>query len=384
MNALKKRIALFTGSGIPILEYIAEQYRKAFEQMGCFVYVFDMKQFEKSFEGLFLYHKQGLDAVIVFNNACFPMRLSSGESLWDSWNVPCYNIIVDHPMYYFDTLDHAPRNGIVCCADKYHENYCECFYNTVRRTIFLPTAGECRKNFNELKPWAERSIEVLFIGSYKYHNDIVYDDFDRLLEKELMTHTEFTFEELAAELAENEKICSDNGLKELIEKHRFVDVNTTAIFRKKIIQTLVDSGIEVTVYGHGWDGTDLIDNPNFKYMGLIPPEDGVALMEDTKIVLNHMAWFKAGASERIFEAMLQGAVALTDSSEYLTANFTDKEDIMLYSLNEIELLPKIVEECLNRESGSDIEDMRKKAYESAYLDHRWINRAARLLLDFSD
>lgn len=101
-------------------------------------------------------------------------------------------------------------------------------------------------------------------------------------------------------------------------------------------------------------------------------------MADSKIVLNHMAWFKAGASERIFEAMLQGAVSLTDDSSYLRESFQDGVTIKFYSLENLEALPEIVHSLLSNplSSGQIIEN----AYQEAAKKHTWKNRMEALLL----
>lgn len=306
------------------------------------------------------------------------MRLQSGESLWDLWKVPCFNILVDHPMYYFDTLDNAPSYGIAVCADRCHTEYIRRFYPTVQKAVFLPTAGECLKSFDTLKPFAERSIDVLFIGSYKYHTDIEYDDFAKQLETELISHPSMNFEQaVTACLTGNQQSLSTGDLKQLIQKYRFIDVNTTALFRKKIIEILLHTGIRITVYGNGWEQLELFHHPAFQYKGLIPPAEGIRLMEDSKIVLNHMAWFKAGASERIFEAMLQGAISLTDDSEYLRESFTDCTNIKYYSLDQLEALPEMVHDLLNNPKLS--ETIRANAWQQAVQFHTWNCRTQELL-----
>lgn len=377
-NHSVRKYVVFTGSDIPILDYIAGQYCHALRQLGHTVYLFDKQHFEESMEALLSYHEQGLDGAFVFNNACFQMRLQSGISLWDLWDIPCYNILVDHPMYYFDTLDHAPAHGIVVCADRYHADYVRRFYPAVKRSVFLPTAGECLKPFTALKPFADRQIDVLFIGSYKYHDDVSYDTFARQLEEHLMAHPYKTFEAAVADcLAAEKHTLSEEQLKLQIQQYRFIDVNTTAILRRKIMETLVHAGITVTVYGNGWESLDLIRHPNFLYKGLIAPEDGIRLMEESKIVLNHMAWFKCGASERIFEAMLLGAVSLTDGSEYLQTQFTDGEDIQFYDLEHLDTLPRIVNELLSGEAG--VQTIIQKAYQTASCSHTWNSRLRELL-----
>ena len=374
-----KRIMIATNQPIPVLAYIAEQYASALELLGHTVFRFDLQDFAQTYEPLLAFQKHGLDAAIVFNNAGFRMEAQPGISLWDVWNIPCYNVIVDHPMHYFDTLDHAPENGVVACADRNHMDYIRRFYPAVRKTIFLPTGGECLKPFEDLKPFSERSIDVLFIGACKY-NDISYDKFDEQLIQELIHFPSKTFEEAVNDcLHANHQHLSETELKEFIQNHRYTDVNTCALFRLKIIRVLINAGIPVTVYGKRWEFTDLFTHPNFIYKGSCSVEEGIRLMEESKIVLNQLANFKAGTSERIFEAMLQGAIALTDDSLYLKENFEDSVDIKFYSLEHLESLPGIVQSILTDTVTTEI--IRRNAYQKASTEHTWLQRASTLLGD---
>lgn len=380
-HSVPKRITVFMGGDIPVLNYLAEQYASAAEKLGHTVYRYDKSTMDKSFEGLMCFRENGLDGAVVFNNVGFQMFLeSSGKSLWDLWNIPCYNIIVDHPMYYFDTLDHAPENGIVACADRNHQDYIKRFYPTVKKTIFLPTAGECLKPFADLKPFAERPIDVLFIGTYKFDSAVSYQEFDMQLTKELITHPDRTFEDTVESCLRTASLhLSEGNLKESIQEHRFIDKNTGALLRLEILRALVHSGITVTVYGDHFENTDLYGHPNFIYKGRCTTEEGIRIMEESKIVLNQLAWFKAGSSERIYEAMLQGAISLTDDSTYLRETFVDNVDIRFYSLTALDELPAIVHSILSNPEQSEL--LRMNAYRKASEQHTWIQRTATILVD---
>lgn len=379
--AAPKRIAVFMGGSIPILNYLAEQYAVSIEKSGHAVFRYDKSHMQESINELLLFRENGLDAAIVFNNVGFQMRLTSGISLWELWDTPCYNIIVDHPMYYSDTLDTPPRNGIVVCADRHHEDYIKRFYPLVRKTMFLPTAGECLHPYEALKPFADRSIDVLFIGSYKYRDEISNDPLSIQLAEELIYFPAWTFEEAAEHyLQRNHHNPSDTELKEFIQQHRFTDANISALFRQEILKTLVNAGITVTVYGDRFEKTDLWNHPNFIYKGRCSTEEGIRYMEDSKIVLNQLAWFKAGSSERIYEAMLQGAVALTDDSAYLRETFVEDVDIKFYSLSHLNALPRIVRSILSSDPDR-IEMLRSNAYKKVMKHHTWLQRAEALLAD---
>ena len=100
-------------------------------------------------------------------------------------------------------------------------------------------------------------------------------------------------------------------------------------------------------------------------------------MEESKIVLNQMSWFKDGATELIFNAMLQGAVSLTDDSIYLREVLTDGEDVVFYSLKELDKSPSIVGDLL--QNPAKMQGIADRGYQAALAGHTWEHRAKLLL-----
>lgn len=379
----KKRFILF-GSDIFILQYIMEQYQKSLIHAGHEVFtfpaVFGQEEFTKHAEQMFLFRAQGLDAVITFNNRGFQMPTEKGISLWDEWNVPCINLLVDHPMYYFDSLDQAPANGILICADRNHAAYAKRFYPALGQTFFLPTAGEELHPDTHRKSIVNRAIEVLFVGSYKYHAEYSYDALDESVMDYLIRHPNETVEqaiEICLTKENNVPSISDEELKSVIQDHRFIETNLSSLYRIEIMRQLVEAGITLTVYGNGWEQTDLYGNPHFICRPPVSFEEGLALMEESKIVLNQMSWFKDGASECIFNAMLQGAVCLTDDSVYLREILTDKQNVVFYDLSRLEELSAIVSELFQH--PDKLQAIADSGYQLAKSDHTWSHRVAQLL-----
>lgn len=110
--------------------------------------------------------------------------------------------------------------------------------------------------------------------------------------------------------------------------------------------------------------------------------DGLGLMEESKIVVNQMVWFKDGGSERVFNAMLQGSVCVMDGSIYLKEHFESKENIIFYSLDALEELPDIVKDLFGQ-----LEKMQRIAdhgYKTALAHHTWEQRAKELAARISD
>lgn len=375
-----KRVVLF-GGGNFILKYIMEQYVHAFREMRyetfVFPYVKTQAEFNENTEKLFLFYEKGVDAVIAFNNFGFYMDTGKG-SLWDIWNVPCYNLLFDHPMYYSDTLDKSPTRGIIVCEDRTHVKYVKRFYPTVCKSFFLPSGGEELHPNQPKNPIADRPIDVLLVGSYKYDEKYVYDAVDEAVMDDLICNPHKTLEQAMEDYLKSVKPdLSDAELKLMIQKHTHLDLNLTSMYRLEIIRVLVEAGITVSVYGLGWDKTDLFGHPHFDcHPAGIPFDAGLALMEHSKIILNQLTWFKDGCCERIFNAMLQKAVCVTDDSVYLREQFTDGENIVFYSLKALEELPKLVGNLL--QNPDHMQRIADSGYQTASAHHTWAHRAEEL------
>ena len=378
----KKRIVLF-GSDIFILQYIMEQYQRAFQNMGFDTFVFPdttvKEEFNAATERLFSFHTQGIDAVLTFNNYGYTMRTDKGKSIWDLWNVPCFDLLFDHPMCYHDPLDKSPVNGIVICEDRTHLKYIKRFCPAVRNAFFIPAGGEELHPGEPHTPVKDRSINVLFVGSFKYISDYIADSFDELLTDYSFRHINMPFEQAVEDCLQSIKPdVSDTEIRYMAARYRVSNLNLAAICRMKIIQTLVDAGIRVTVYGGGWKDSPLYGHPLFDLRAdMIPFEDSLRLMEDSKIVLNQLTWFRDGCSERIFNTMLQGAVCLTDDSFYLREQFTDGEDLVFYSMQELNRLPQIVKDLL--EDPDRMQRIADSGYRAAKSGHTWAHSAEELL-----
>ena len=375
-----KRLVLF-GNSLYILQYIMEQYLQAFRAMGYETFVFPstttQEEFTENAEKLFLFYEKGIDAVITFNNRGFLMPIEGQGALWDKWDVPCYNLLVDHPMYYYDTLDQSPKQGIVICEDRNHVDYIKRFYPTVHKSLFLPNGGEELCPDQPKKPIADRIMDVLFIGSYKNHGEYTYDALDEAVMDDLINNPHKTFEQAMEDCLKKIKPdLSDTELKLMIQKHRFMDTNLCSMYRLEIIRALAESGITVSAYGEGWEQTDLFGHPNFECHAPVPFAEGITLMGDSKIVLNQLSWFKDGCCERIFNTMLQKTVCVTDDSVYLKEQFTDGKDIVFYSLTALEKLPELVTSLL--QDPARMQYIADCGYASASAHHTWAHRAAEL------
>ena len=191
---------------------------------------------------------------------------------------------------------------------------------------------------------------------------------------ELVQHPEQTTEQaIEAYVKTVRGDISDGRLQEIIVKMRFLDSYATSFFREQAVRILVESGIHVTAYGVGWDQCEWSDNPYLTYGGKVPAPQILPLMNDSKIVLNTMTWFKAGAHDRIFNGMLAGAAVVTDDSTYLRRTFTDGKELVMFSLKELQTLPERVFDLFGH--ISHMQEIADCGYHAAKEEHTWKNRA---------
>lgn len=379
------------------LDLFTDNLTAAFEAMGYDSFVYDAAQQKKSKAELIeLLEKKSAEKqffVVTFNNLGYNLDLNlGGESaldkhyvnIWEHYQIPYINILMDHPFHYEKPLRRAPETAIVLCTDRNHVKYIRRFYKNIRQTDFLPHAGV--ELGAKHKPLAERGIDVLYAGALPIYTvaNMIPDltairelDAQRMageVLQELAKHPEKTTEQAIEEyLQANSISLSDDALQKLVVKMRFLDSYAVSFFREQAVRILVESGIRVTAYGTGWNQCNWSDNPNLIYGGKVLAPQILPLMNDAKIVLNTMTWFKAGAHDRVFNGMLAGAAVVTDDSTYMRREFTDGKELVMFSLKDLTALPERVCDLFGHMERT--QQMADCGYLSAKENHTWKSRA---------
>jgi hypothetical protein len=150
-----------------------------------------------------------------------------------------------------------------------------------------------------------------------------------------------------------------------------------ARYREKVVRTLVDSGIKVNVFGDGWELLQTEYPENLVIHERVTYKSSVSLMQDTKISLNVMPWFKRGFHDRIATAALNGCICVTDKSSYTEANYVDGQDIIYYDLKDVEALPEKIKYLLTHEQKAM--QIAQNAKRIAMEKDTWKQRAEWLL-----
>lgn len=344
-----KKIVIFE-SQIDSLRRFAILMSEGFRKIGYQVLLTDMKNTRDTAKRVYEFAEYGNTAALFFNQTGLNLLSEKGTSIWNDLDVDCYNYIVDHPMYYHAAIIFPVRHLTFLCVDKYHQQYIERFYPGQVRSFFLPLAGI--RGAKETVPFEERSMDILFTGEYMIDNNIELHlhGFDKGVRQlwlacyELLCKKTYLTLEQGLEYCLREKGLElpEEDLRDTIRLFQDMDGMLRSRMRAEVVRTLANAGIKVHVYGGGWHFLNC-KQENLIIHDRIPFDETIPLIADARITLNVMPWFKYGAHDRIYSAMLNEGVSLTDSSEYLNQGLTDGREVLFYSLEHLEELPEKVE-----------------------------------------
>lgn len=404
---VKRTIIYFVGV-YDTLDLFTDKLREAFEGMGYDSFVYDARMEAQSkaallsmlheackgnggdaADSLIMADAVGVNlgrqfAAVTFNNLGYNLDLADGCNLWEVYEIPYINILMDHPFHYEKPLQRAPKTSIVLCTDRNHVKYVRRYFKHIRQADFLPHAGVALGG--RLKPISERRIDVLYAGALPIYtvakmipdlSSIPEVDGEAMAQEvlgELVHHPQRTTEEVIEDYLRSQRNdISEERIREIIVQMRFIDSYATSFFREQAVRILVENGIRVTAYGTGWNQCDWSDNPYLDYRGKVLAPQILPLMNDAKIVLNTMTWFKAGSHDRVFNGMLAGAAVVTDDSTYLRREFTDGKELVMFSLPELGTLPERVFDLFGH--MQQMQQMADCGYRAAKENHTWKSRA---------
>ena len=102
-------------------------------------------------------------ACVTFNNLGYNLTTPDGRNLWEAYDIPYLNILMDHPFHYEKPLRRMPQTAVVLCTDRNHVRYIRTYFKNIRQTDFLPHAGV--ELGSRHKPLKDRGIDVLYAGA---------------------------------------------------------------------------------------------------------------------------------------------------------------------------------------------------------------------------
>lgn len=282
----------------------------------------------------------------------------------------------DNPLFFDNRFHELDDNYYLLCQDAGYAKHLKTYYG-VKNAMQFPPAG--RELGVSGQGDHERPYEVVFIGGFNKLEELEFEnDEQRNFYGYMMEHPSMTFEEGYREylLSKNNSVSEDSFLKDL-QYMKPVCARVINVYRKRVVDTILESGIPLHVYGDSWKAYDGAGRENLIIHPEVSVEESLEILSKSKVGLNIMTWHKSGMTERVANIMLSGAVCVSDETTYLQQNFNEDKEIVLFSLEHLEDLPIKIKSLLeNEDSRSSIA---ANAYKKASEKHLWRNRAKDLI-----
>lgn len=373
---------------VETLEFFSMQMGKTFQEAGMEVWFWDLEKPEESRKEFQNFYQKGETIFLTFNFIGLSeenqFEWTGHKSVWEAFEIPCYCIMVDSPIYYFKQLSSVHKHLTLLCIDKQHIKFVEEYYPGYGKVYFLPLGGT---KLSRTLPYKDRKYDIVFAGNY-----VALSNLKKHLKGVDKENKEFYFE-IIQKLKEEPNLPLEQTMisylkKEIpkITRHEilaclygmvFVDLYIRSYFRREIVCLLAEAGIKVVVLGKDWELSECKNMDNLIMTGQVDSKTCLEYMSNAKISLNIMPWFKEGAHDRIFNSMLQGCVSVSDTSKYITETLADKQDYISFSLECREELPKKIKKLLSEPDYA--EKIALQGSRKAAKEHTWKQRALTFL-----
>ena len=373
-------IIVFTGRH-PVLSFFIEQFIKYLNNRCIDYYLADADHPESYNCAEFMEFVSKPDTfAFMFNNIGVGMLTKDGNSFWKEHNIPVFNYLVDHPRYFGDSLRNPICDIYAFALDLDHVDFMKAHYTELIGIYFSPNGGT---EIDHRIPYTEREIDVIYMGDCNPDPDnfpaldidaIDFIDYYQTALEKMISDPGLSTDEVidgylvskGIELTEDDKyrlICETSYPIENTLRHKT---------KLEGMKALDNSGVHVEVYGSGWRDPECPFSDNIAIHDRIDIKELLPKTANAKIALCFMPWFKRGCSEKNFDAMLNGALCVSDSSEYLKKNYKDGYNIVFFDLNNpLQMATDIKWLLANPESAQEIA---QRGYETCLKYDTWNNR----------
>ena len=375
----EKPILIFKGSEnvcYGIMRSFSEQLRDAFLSLGEDVIFLDPNE-----DVITGYANRDYKAVIAFMDTLFDNNMPGTDTpLFDYYHGPKFNYWPDHPSVFYHQMSKTPKDYYILTQDRNYVDFINKYYKKAK-AFCLPPGG---KEVTDIIPFKDRRYDTAFVGTYQnwkanlegmnFGDETAITLRDTYIDV-LMTQNDLP-EEKAFSKALNRiglNINDDTFLELLHQMHLLTGGVVSAVYREKLIGSIVNSGLYLDVFGDSWYESPFCDSPFLRIHPALDSNDISKIYADSKISLNIMTWHKDSITERVLDAMSSGSIVITDRTDSMMKEFSSGKDILYYSLNNIESVPGLIRDHI------DDEAMAKRGRQKVLADHLWTNRAKQLL-----
>lgn len=368
-----------------------DQMIAVFIKLGAKVTVVDLTEKDWTTNIIPIFEK-GCDFVFALNVMGSALMIDD-KAAYDVFDIPYVSMTVDHPCLNLDRLNVKMNRFIVTCIDKAHLDFLSLYFPEEHFKVktFLPHGGTIYNSFQleeTLEDYLERrTIPLLFAGSFRppqktWQNNLpphlsrLFDDItDCILTDESLTMVEaynYVIKQRGMEL-------SGELSRKIYPLFGYIDIYLRGYWRQACLEALAKAQIPLFLCcGCDWD--EWLARKKFNSitcLGELDYDDLLDNVQKTRLYLDTPNNYFYGSHERNFNAMLNGAVAVTQANNYYPKEFTDEKDIIFYQMKHLDRLPQKITQLLeNPESCWQIAKIARKKTETK---HCWFNRAEEIL-----
>ena len=376
-------IIVFKGK-IGTLNYYIERFLAYVSSEGNECYICDVND-EKTFncQEFLEFAERPETIMFTYNNFGIGLLSKNGGNFWKEHGIHVFDYIMDHPRNFDDWFLNPPCELTILALDKNHVDYIKRYFPAVYGAYFLPNGGT---EMNSSIKYEDRDIDVLYMGSGQPDissfpaiagMDDGGDDFYNRTIQIMFENTMLSTEEaIKAYFAEKDMQVSATDLYELNENTAgLIENYVRRITKMEGMKALSDLGISVHIYGTKWIDSEYPFSDSIVIHNGIPLEELLEIAGHAKISLCFIPWFKRGCSEKNFDAMMNGALCVTDRSEYLMENYKDGYNLVFFDLKNPKQMAADVKWLLENPEVAAV--IAKRGYETAKaydtLEHRFKN-----------
>lgn len=350
-----------------ILNVFAKEFAHALEALGEQIVYYDTEKDDVS-KLSELVNRQ-YKASIGFQTWIMSVRWGEKKGyVQDLIGGPKYDFVVDHPIWLKEQLEQVPEQFYVLTHDRDYQDFIRRHFLGVQDTLLLPPGG--RVCTTEAVA-GDRTQDITFLGTY--------GDYRKKLEviRQCVPNVRRLAAGYLGIMRKRPEMTAENAFREALscygialDEKAFLDLffEMKAViqaimyyYREKVVKTILDAGMELHVYGDSWQESPFRAHPCLHIHPAVTAEQGMEVLQKSKISLNVMAWHKDGFTERIADSMLAGAVVVSDWSRQLKEYFS--EEAVLFDLTKLEGLPQKLELLLEQDEARQklAEEARGKA-----------------------
>jgi len=330
LNPKDHAIILFKGeTQYGVLNRFIEDIESAFVKDGQKFVTFDLRHNFESIKQQLVETLNTGQTLFALGINCMGQFFSDNISVYDILKIPHISWLVDHPIHHFSKIDipydskkqisHIPEKfGVIATIDDSHKQFIDITFNQHYGCLFLPHGGCVAKNDIE----RSRHIDAVFCGTgispEIYRQKIKEENIEDFRLTEKVVELSSVKNERRNLLELTTKVFTEEQQKP--DRKRFIKVmqNAERYWRAKerfrSLKVLDDNRISVNIFGNGWEFADFKIHRIRKALSF---EESLEVFQQSKLSLNSSSFFTHGAHERIFSSMLNGAVSITSTSNYL-------------------------------------------------------------------